>query len=397
MRLESAEPLSADDSLISTIDGWRTEQIGRDALIAALGNVNSPGVPVVAELLFEAANDAEIASEAIRALSRCSASQVATRGAESHSAARALAYAVSEPFLDEPIEAQACAALRNSWPAARTYILYNLRKHSHEDIPFRWMELLAVGGELRAVDRILEEVLIHAGNPDYREDLMAALDLINSSEDPGRAGKVLRLLEGPQVPPETATLLEEWAEASSNTTFLGNTRSEDLRPPDFVHLSEDFSGFATRMADIPIDEICEQWNEAYHESLGWLQRSQLPRGHLERTCEAEIEKAIIAQLSFGRRPDEGSVRGLVDSLRDDHLGAESNGQTHIVEIYRTRPRGDPWLLDIYMREINGLYLRAAGSYDAGDVRRAREELNVVLEIEPAYALAIMLDALIGGS
>jgi hypothetical protein len=63
----------------------------------------------------------------------------------------------------------------------------------------------------------------------------------------------------------------------------------------------------------------------------------------------------------------------------------------LVAIYRERPRENPWLEDVYTREINGLYIEAAGRYDDGDGEGARRRLDRLLEIEPEYPLATALD------
>src|SRR5262249_33260929 len=79
--------------------------------------------------------------------------------------ARVLAHVISEPLLDEDLELKAYHYVRFMWPLPRHYILYSLKPHTHEDIPFRWFQLLTECDEPSAVDRILEELLVHGADP----------------------------------------------------------------------------------------------------------------------------------------------------------------------------------------------------------------------------------------
>src|SRR5262249_14491322 len=98
--------------------------------------------------------------------------------------ARVLAHIVSEPMLDEDLEMKAYTYLRAMWPLSRHYILYSLKPHTHEDLPFRWFQLLIDSGEPSAVDRILEELVVHGSNTEYHEDLMALVELLGQARDP---------------------------------------------------------------------------------------------------------------------------------------------------------------------------------------------------------------------
>src|SRR5207237_10842104 len=73
--------------------------------------------------------------------------------------ARVLAHVISEPMLPEDLEMKAYNYARRMWPLARPYIMYSLRLHTHEDIPFRWFQLFVDCDEPSAVERILEEIL----------------------------------------------------------------------------------------------------------------------------------------------------------------------------------------------------------------------------------------------
>jgi hypothetical protein len=122
--------------------------------------------------------------------------------------ARVLAYMVSEPILDEDLERKAYTCLRTMWPLPRHYILYSLKTHTHEDIPFLWFQLLMDSDEPSAVDRILEEFLVHGGDANYREDLTALVELLEKAHDPETKEKVLQLLNSPDVPRATIDTLE---------------------------------------------------------------------------------------------------------------------------------------------------------------------------------------------
>src|SRR5262249_52764837 len=108
--------------------------------------------------------------------------------------ARVLAHAVSEPMLEEGLELKAYGYLRAMWPLPRHFILYSLKPHTHEDLPFRWFQLLVDCDEPSAVDRILEEMLMHGDDPRYREDLLALMELLHRARDPETETKVLQVL-----------------------------------------------------------------------------------------------------------------------------------------------------------------------------------------------------------
>jgi tetratricopeptide (TPR) repeat protein len=127
--------------------------------------------------------------------------------------ARVLAHVISEPMLDEDLEMKAYNYVAQMWTLARHYILYSLKPHTHEDIPFRWFQLLVDCDEPSAVDRILEEVLVHGGQADYREDLLALTQLLERASDPELEDKVLQVLNSGQAPKATVGMLE---------TFLKN-------------------------------------------------------------------------------------------------------------------------------------------------------------------------------
>lgn len=128
--------------------------------------------------------------------------------------ARVLAYAISEPLLDEDLETKAYVYLRDMWPLPRPFMMYSLKPHAHEDIPFRWFQLLIECDEPSSVDRILEELLVHGGDADYREDLLALVQLLERSSDPERDEKILQMLNAENTPKAAVEMLEGFLKTS---------------------------------------------------------------------------------------------------------------------------------------------------------------------------------------
>jgi hypothetical protein len=126
--------------------------------------------------------------------------------------ARVLAHAISEPLLDEDLEAQALAALKAFWPLPRHYMLYNLREHPHEDIPVRWFQLFVDVDEPATVDLVLEELRAHGGNPRHQEDLVALMDILHGSRDPEIEERILSAVNSPSTNPEVLPLLRKFLE-----------------------------------------------------------------------------------------------------------------------------------------------------------------------------------------
>jgi hypothetical protein len=121
--------------------------------------------------------------------------------------ARVLAHVISEPVLDEDLELKAYNYVRSMWPLPRHYILYSLKPHLHEDLPFRWFQLLIESDEPSAVDRILEELLIHGDDENCREDLLALIQLLGRTQDPEAEDKVLQVLNS-RAPRGAVEMLE---------------------------------------------------------------------------------------------------------------------------------------------------------------------------------------------
>ncbi len=165
------------------------------------------GVARLADQLFDSLDDRAAAERAIDALG-------SRRSAVS---ARVLAHAISEPMLDEGLESKAYGLVRAMWPLPRHFILYSLKPHAHEDIPFRWFQLLIEMDEPAAVDRILEEILVHGDDPDYREDLSALTELLGQARDPEAEDKIMHVMNSEAAPKFGVERL---------AAFLKNTRAQ---------------------------------------------------------------------------------------------------------------------------------------------------------------------------
>jgi hypothetical protein len=169
-----------------------------DRLEQCLSSPPDERITTAADILLDSPEDRARAEPAIDMLG-------SIRSAVS---ARILAHVISEPMLEEDLEMRAYDYVREMWPLPRHYLLYSLRPHTHEDIPFRWFQLLIECGEPSAVDRILEEVIVHGGNADYREDLMTLVQLLEQAHDPETEDKILQALNTQETPKAAALILE---------------------------------------------------------------------------------------------------------------------------------------------------------------------------------------------
>jgi hypothetical protein len=173
-------------------------------------------IEAAADLLLESPEDRSSAETALHILGSMT----------SASSARVLAHVISEPMLEEDLEMKAYAHVQTMWPLPRPYILYSLKPHTHEDLPFRWFQLLVDCDEPSAVDRILEEVLAHAEDPNYHEDLLAVVELLAQARDPATEDKTLHVLNSDGSSRAAREMLE---------TFLKSTkarRHKDTDAPD---------------------------------------------------------------------------------------------------------------------------------------------------------------------
>jgi hypothetical protein len=161
---------------------------------------------IPADETITAAADALLDASGDRAAAEASVDRLGSiRSAES---ARVLAHVISEPMLEEDLEMKAYSYVRSMWPLPRPYILYSLKPHEHEDIPFRWFQLMIECDEPSAVDRILEELLVHGRDTTFREDLAALVELLGHARDPETSDKILQVLNSSAAPLLTVELLE---------------------------------------------------------------------------------------------------------------------------------------------------------------------------------------------
>ena len=180
------------------------------------GSNHEDEVARLADQLFDSLDDRAAAEHILDALG----------SRRSPVSARVLAHVISEPMLDEDLENKAYSMVRAMWPLPRHFILYSLKPHTHEDIPFRWFQLLVEMDEPSAAGRILEEVLVHGTDPDYREDLASLTELLGQARDPEIEDKIMQVMNSEGTPKAAVELLTE---------FLRNTkpqRHEDTGQPN---------------------------------------------------------------------------------------------------------------------------------------------------------------------
>ena len=241
-RLQSLDGVAPGESEVrAMIESWKTGGIPAGSLTAELQKIGRPALGPIAELLTQSPEDRASAELSLAVLSHVRSSV----------SARVLAYVVSEPMLDEDLEARAYTALRSQWPLARGYMLHSLHSHAHEDLPFRWFQLLIEADETTSSELIYEEMRVHGRFPNYHEDLWALASLLAHSRDPDIEEKVLGWINVPQTPEPVVPMLQE---------FLKDYRRPDpgISKPDSqdpwarrVHLQEVNSQYieASRLFD----------------------------------------------------------------------------------------------------------------------------------------------------
>ena len=165
-------------------------------------SANDDRISTAADLLFESTGDRSAAETALDVLCH-TLTPVSSR---------VLAHAVSEPLLDEDLEARAYTALKASWPLPRHFMLYSLREHPHEDIPIRWFELFVEVDELLTVELVLEELRAHGENAAYAEDLAALLQALHACRDPELEDKILDAVNSASTNPAIQPLLRKFLE-----------------------------------------------------------------------------------------------------------------------------------------------------------------------------------------
>ena len=220
---ESQDHSALQEEAVRLIERWHNGEILREQMTRLLNAIGGPAIGPLADLLFQSGEDRMAAETAIDTLGaiRCSTT------------ARILAHAVAEPLLDEDLELKAYAAGRALWPLQRHYILHELSAHEHEDLPFRWFQLLIECDELNAVDLILGELLVHGEDATYHEDLKALLELLRNSGDPEVEAKIVGVINAEDTPAQAKQLLESFIATFSpapavleNPWILASQRAE---------------------------------------------------------------------------------------------------------------------------------------------------------------------------
>jgi hypothetical protein len=198
------EPADREEEARDWIKRWGSGEVGRDELTAQLITIGKPAAGPVADLLFESLEESSAGSIA---------AEIAVDilgGIRSSVSSRVLAHAIAEPMLDESVELKAYERIRAFWPLPRHYMLAELQTHNHEDLPYRWFQLLVEANEIYAVDLILEEFIIHGSNLEFHADLAALAGLLQNSRDPDTEEKIVQLLNNPKTPQPSVQILEDF-------------------------------------------------------------------------------------------------------------------------------------------------------------------------------------------
>jgi hypothetical protein len=200
-RLQSLDGMAPREAEVrAMIESWRAGGIPVARLTADLQTIGRPALGPIAEVLTQFPEDRAAAEFSLAVISHIRSSV----------SARVLAYVVSEPMLDEDLEARAYTALRSQWPLPRGYMLHSLHSHAHEDLPFRWFQLLIDSDETTSSELIYDEMRVHGKNPNYLEDLWALASLLAHSRDPDIEEKVLGWINVPQTPEPVVPMLQEF-------------------------------------------------------------------------------------------------------------------------------------------------------------------------------------------
>jgi hypothetical protein len=200
-KLQSLDGMAPREAEVrAMIESWRAGGIPVARLTADLQTIGRPALGPIAEVLTQFPEDRAAAELSLAVISHIPSSV----------SARVLAYVVSEPMLDEDLEARAYTALRSQWPLARGYMLHSLHSHAHEDLPFRWFQLLIDADETTSSELIYDEMRVHGKNPNYHEDLWALASLLAHSRDPDIEEKVLGWINVPQTPEPVVPMLQEF-------------------------------------------------------------------------------------------------------------------------------------------------------------------------------------------
>lgn len=254
-RFQSLEDTSrVEEESRSLIEAWTGGTLSTEELSARLRVLGGSAVGPLAELLFNAPENRGIAEMAIRVLS----------GIHSAISARVLAHLIAEPMLDEDLEMMAYASVRETWPLARPFILHSIDAHAHEDLPFRWFQLLIEVQDLTAGQRIYDELCVHGAKAVFHEDLWALTLLLAQSRDAEIEEQVLEWLNSPNTPAPVVPMLQEFLKDYRKPTaskapnpWEERTRMQSLNE-DYVAAAELWDAGKIEEAQAALDRILQK-------------------------------------------------------------------------------------------------------------------------------------------
>jgi hypothetical protein len=255
-RLQSIEDLSEGETEArEAIEAWKAGAITGEKLIAELQHIGRASLGPAADLLLNSTGDRNTAETALHVLSHI----------HSPVSARVLAYVVSEPVLDEDLETRAYSAVREVWRLARPYVLHSLHLHAHEDLPFRWFQLLIESDEATATDLIYEEMRAHGNQTNYHEDLWALASLMTYSRDPEIEDKVIGWMNNPDTPQPVIPMLQEFikeyrkpeSQPNSSDSWAERTRLRRMNE-EYIAASRLFDAGRVEEAKQALDHILQR-------------------------------------------------------------------------------------------------------------------------------------------
>jgi hypothetical protein len=200
-RLQTLEATSKpEQEARARIESWKHGKLAGEDLTAAIHKLGEPAVGPIAELLLNEPENRESAELAVELLSSI----------RSAASSRVLAHVIAEPLLDEDLEMRAFASVLETWPSARPFILHSIDSHAHEDLPFRWFQILMEAQDLKGSQLIYDELCVHGRDANYREDLWALTMLLSQSRDPEIEDQVMGWLNSAETPSAVVPMLQEF-------------------------------------------------------------------------------------------------------------------------------------------------------------------------------------------
>jgi len=254
-RLQSLEDGSASEQdARRLIEAWNSGTLSTEELSKQIQHLGPRAAGPVADLLLDDPENRRIAETAVSILS----------GIGSAISARVLAHVIAEPMLDEDLEMRAYLSVRETWPLARPFIIHSLEAHAHEDLPFRWFQLLIEVQDLTAAQRIYDELCVHGANANYHEDLWALTILLAQSRDPEIEDQVVEWLNSPETPAAVVPMLQEFlkdyrkpAAGAAADPWNEQSRLQSLNG-DYVAAAELWDAGKIDAAQTALDRILEK-------------------------------------------------------------------------------------------------------------------------------------------